>query len=175
MSDIRKHPAATGLRVCFRRRWKRRAAMGTVPCSHFILSRTTTAFFCEFATWHRNKISALPLDDLQISDNECLINRDGAKRAQSIIYVRHEFDSNLCDYHLKIPYRKSNFAKQSTSLGPEQETIPRATQPKTHYVEAFFVCQPAALEVLFGNVSTAVRKLFVLRRSSRSSAALPNS
>jgi len=99
MSDIRKHPAATGLRVCFRRRRKRRAAVGTVPCSHFILGRTATAFFCEFATWHRNEISALSLDDLQVSDNECLINRDGAKRAQSVVYVRNKLDSNLCDYH----------------------------------------------------------------------------
>lgn len=100
MSDIRKHPAATGQWVCFRRRRKRRAAVGTVPCSYFILGRTATAFFREFATWHRNEISPLSLDDLQVSDNECLINRDGAKCAQSIIYVRNKLDSNLCDYHL---------------------------------------------------------------------------
>lgn len=129
MSDIRKHPAATGLWVYFRRRRKRSTAVGTVPCSHFILGRTATAFFCKFATWHRYEISALSLDDLQVSDNECLINCDGAKRAQPIIYVRNKLDSNLGDYHLNIPYRKSNDAKQSTSLGPEQETIPHATQP----------------------------------------------
>ncbi len=73
--------------------------MRTIAGFHVILGRATHAFFHELSAGHGNKVTSLPLDNLQITDDELPIKRDRTECTQPVIKVGDQFDANFGNLH----------------------------------------------------------------------------
>ena len=58
----------------------------------------------QFSARHRYKGTAGALDDLQITNNKAVIERDTAKSLEPFSRLFHEFDANLGNLHDRSPY-----------------------------------------------------------------------
>ncbi len=56
-----------------------------------------------FAAGHCDKWAVVPFDDLQISHDKTVVERDATKSSQTISRVLHELDSNFSDDHAATP------------------------------------------------------------------------
>jgi len=79
VGNVREHPTSSPRMIGLRSGRQGSAAVGTVPCSHFVLRRTSTALLCQFAAGHGDKMSALPLNNLQVPHDKRCVQRNGAK------------------------------------------------------------------------------------------------
>lgn len=73
--------------------------MRTIASFDVVLCGTTYAFFHEFSAGHGDKVSSLPLNDFQITDDELPIKRDRTECTQPVIKVGDQFDANFGNLH----------------------------------------------------------------------------
>jgi hypothetical protein len=73
--------------------------MRTVASFHVILGGAPDAFLHQFSTGHGHKMSALPLNDLQVSNHKLTVESDRTERSQTIVDIGNQFDSNFGNLH----------------------------------------------------------------------------
>lgn len=61
----------------------------------------------DLAAWHCDKRTVVPFDDLQISHDKTVVERDATKSSQAIGCVLHKLDTNFSDDHAATPGQAS--------------------------------------------------------------------
>ena len=85
-----------------------------------IFAAAARAVFREFATGHCDEWAGSSIDDLEITDDKRVIERNGAKRSQSIIRILHQFDAYLGYLHVITSPIESYFSMLLRVKLPEQ-------------------------------------------------------
>jgi len=75
------------------------SALVTELRSKMIFCRTTRTVIGQFATRHCDERAFGSLNDLEVTDDEAAIERQGSECLQTLIGVAHQFDANLGDFH----------------------------------------------------------------------------
>lgn len=76
-----------------------RSAVVAIVAANVVLVPTTTTATGELAAGHGHEWTVATFDYFQIADHETMVKGDGAERAQAILGLLHELDSNLGDIH----------------------------------------------------------------------------
>jgi len=76
VSDISKHSRLAAIRPHMPGFRKAGAAIAAESSSDLVLAGTANALFHQFSTGHRNEVTALTLDNLQVTYDELTIERD---------------------------------------------------------------------------------------------------
>ena len=53
----------------------------------------------DFSVGHADEDPLVSVDDFQIVDDECIVNRDGAECHQASVFSAHELDADIGDVH----------------------------------------------------------------------------
>jgi hypothetical protein len=100
MGDVRKLTrAGTGRGIGSHRMSNLPAAVRAIAGSYLVLEAAVQAFFGDFPTGHGHEKTTRSFNDLQVTHDKFVVQRDQAECSEAVFQIRNKFDADFGDVH----------------------------------------------------------------------------